>query len=59
MNTLAKPLTRALRLPRLAVPRFDWAARRRRQAMIDLMHASPYLLRDIGVSDGHATLKIR
>ena len=57
MITLAKPsnapLSRLLaRLPQLfGALRLHAVARRRRRATIDLIHASPHLLRDIGVRD--------
>ena len=53
MNAVARPLA-------LVFPRFHWtlfrlvnAEHRRRQATIDLIHASPYLLRDIGATEDH------
>ena len=52
MTTLTKPMTTPFRWPRWHLPRFAGAERRRKQAMIDLVHASPYLLRDIGVTEG-------
>lgn len=52
MTTLTKPVIAAFRLPRLQWPRLASTQRRRKQAMIDLVHASPYLLRDIGVTEG-------
>ncbi|WP_156460258.1 hypothetical protein [Devosia sp. Root635] len=53
MNTIARPLIAAFHLPRWSMPRLFDAARRRRQATIDLIHASPHLLRDIGLGEGH------
>lgn len=50
MIAIAKPFTAALHLPRWTLPRISGATRRRRQATIDLIHSSPHLLRDIGVS---------
>lgn len=52
MTTLTKPVISAFRLPRWALRRLVSTERRRKQAMIDLVHASPYLLRDIGVTEG-------
>lgn len=48
MTTLAKPLTTPFRLPTLTWPQFDKTDRKRKQATIDLIHASPHLRRDIG-----------
>ncbi|WP_139198700.1 hypothetical protein [Devosia sp. YR412] len=53
MSTIAKPSLTAIHLPRW---HFSWplsVTRRRRRATIDLIHSSPHLLRDIGVSEGH------
>lgn len=55
MATLTKPMTSLFRLPRWALPRLVITERRRKQAMIDLVHASPHLLRDIGVTEGTLT----
>jgi len=52
MIAIAKPVAAAIHLPRWILPRLSFAARRRRQATIDLIHSSPHLLRDIGVSEG-------
>ena len=49
MNTIAKPLLPAIRLPRWSFPRLFTAKGRRRRATIDLIHSSPHLLRDIGL----------
>jgi len=49
MIAIAKPVAAAIHLPRWILPRL---ARRRRQATIDLIHSSPHLLRDIGVTEG-------
>lgn len=51
MNAIARPLIAAFHLPRWSAPHLFGVARRRRQATIDLIHASPHLLRDIGVTD--------
>ena len=51
MNAIARPLVVTFHLPRWRIPRPFSAARRRRQATIDLIHASPHLLRDIGATD--------
>ena len=53
MSTIAKPIHIAIHLPRWHFPHLSGTARRRRRATIDLIHASPHLLRDIGVSEGH------
>jgi uncharacterized protein YjiS (DUF1127 family) len=52
MIALTKPVTAAFRLPHWRLPRLTSTERRRKQAMIDLIHASPHLLQDIGVTDG-------
>jgi hypothetical protein len=53
-------LAQSLRLPRLILPRlFDPDARRRRQASIDLIKASPHLLRDIGATEEHVRVRRR
>jgi len=52
MIAVAKPLLTAVHLPSLRLPRLFGGAQRRRQATIDLIHASPHLLRDIGVTEG-------
>ena len=59
MNTLAKPLIVAFHLPRWRLPRPFGAAYRRRQTTIDLIHSSPHLLRDIGVTDHNITSRGR
>lgn len=51
MITIAKPVATAFHLPRLSFPRLFGAKSRRRQATIDLIHASPHLLRDIGATE--------
>jgi hypothetical protein len=51
MNAIARPLIAAFHLPRWSAPLPFSAARRRRQATIDLIHSSPHLLRDIGATD--------
>ena len=48
MVARAKSVVPAFHLPRLYLPRFDFTARRRRQASIDLLHSSAHLRRDIG-----------
>ena len=53
MNAIARPLIAAFHLPRWSAPLPFSAARRRRQATLDLIHSSPHLLRDIGVSEGN------
>jgi uncharacterized protein YjiS (DUF1127 family) len=51
MIAIAKPIANVIHLPGLRLPRLFGAARRRRQATIDLIHASPHLLRDIGATE--------
>ena len=51
MIAIAKPVAVAFHLPRWAFPRLTSAERRRRRATIDLIHASPHLLRDIGATE--------
>ena len=53
MIALTKPVFTAFRLPHWHLP--SLVRRRRKQAMIDLVHASPHLLRDIGVTEGTLT----
>ena len=55
MNAIAKPLIAAFHLPRGSFPRLFGAAHRRRQATVDLIHSSPYLLRDIGATEHNIT----
>jgi uncharacterized protein YjiS (DUF1127 family) len=52
MNSFAKSVMPIIRLPRWTFPRLFRAAPRRRRATIDLIHASPHLLRDIGLAEG-------
>jgi uncharacterized protein YjiS (DUF1127 family) len=52
MSSIAKAFAtpaRAIRWPRL---NSFWIARKRRQTTVDLIHSSPHLLRDIGLTDG-------
>ena len=51
MSAIVQPLIAVFHLPRWSLPLASGAARRRRQATIDLIHASPHLLRDIGATD--------
>ncbi|KQX42024.1 hypothetical protein ASD04_18350 [Devosia sp. Root436] len=53
MNAIARPLIATFHLPRWSKPLPFGAAHRRRRTTIDLIHSSPHLLRDIGVSEGH------
>lgn len=53
MSSLATPFLTAIHLPHWHFPRPFGMAQRRRRATVDLIHASPHLLRDIGVSEGH------
>jgi hypothetical protein len=52
MIAIAKPVAVAFHLPRWSFPRL-FGADRRRRGTIDLMHASPHLLRDIGATEEH------
>jgi hypothetical protein len=54
MNSFAKSVMPIIRLPRWTFPRMSGAAPRRRRATIDLIHASPRLLRDIGLDEGYS-----
>ena len=51
MIAITKPVVAAFHLPRLSFPRLFSVERRRKQATIDLIHASPHLLRDIGATE--------
>ena len=51
MNAIAKPIIAAIHLPRWTFPRLFSTDGRRKQATIDLIHASPHLLRDIGATE--------
>ena len=51
MNVTAKPLGMATHLLRWRFPRLSGKRRRQRQATIDLINASPHLLRDIGATE--------
>ena len=54
MSAIVQPLIAVFHLPRWSLPLASGAAqRRRRQATIDLIHASPHLLRDIGATEGN------
>ena len=55
MIALTKPVAAVFRLPHWRLPRLTSTERRRKQAMIDLIHAWPYLLRDIGVTEDITT----
>ncbi|HEY0034331.1 MAG TPA: hypothetical protein VGB81_13785 [Devosia sp.] len=53
MTSIAKSLAGPLHhlpWPRL---RMIWIKRKRRQTTVDLIHSSPHLLRDIGLTDGN------
>jgi uncharacterized protein YjiS (DUF1127 family) len=52
MIAIAKPISTVFHLPRWVFPRLSRTERRRKQATIDLIHASPHLLRDIGIDNG-------
>ena len=51
MNAIVKPVIVAFHLPHWVFPRLSPTSRQRKQATIDLIHSSPHLLRDIGVSE--------
>lgn len=53
MIALAKPISTVLHLPRWVWPLLWGSERRRKQATVDLIHASPHLLRDIGATEGN------
>lgn len=53
MTVIAKPLAAAFHLSHWVLPRLSFLTLRRRQATIDLIHSSPYLLRDIGATENH------
>ncbi|WP_332685992.1 hypothetical protein [Devosia sp.] len=55
MIAIAKPVAAAFHLPRLSFLRPFSANQRRKQATIDLIHASPHLLRDIGATEDIVT----
>lgn len=55
MIALTKPVFTIFRLPHWHLPHLASTERRRKRAMIDLVHASPHLLRDIGVTEGTIT----
>jgi hypothetical protein len=51
MSTIANSLLLAFRLPLLIPGPREPSPRRRKQSTIDLIHASPHLMRDIGLDD--------
>ena len=53
MIAIAKPISTAFHQPRWVFPRLWGSERRRKQATVDLIHASPHLLRDIGATEGN------
>lgn len=53
MTAITKPVAIVPHLPRWPMPRLFGVQHRRRQATIDLIHASPHLLRDIGATNEH------
>lgn len=60
MIAIAKSPSPIDHMPRWQLPRlFDLASRRRRRATIDLIHASPHLLRDIGATEGNLSRRGR
>jgi uncharacterized protein YjiS (DUF1127 family) len=52
MSSIAKAFAKPART--IHWPRFNslWIARKRRQTTVDLIHSSPHLLRDIGLTEG-------
>jgi uncharacterized protein YjiS (DUF1127 family) len=59
MTAIAKSFSSALHLPRWSLLHLWIDQRRRRQATIDLLHASPHLLRDIGATEGNLCERCR
>lgn len=59
MSTIAKPFFAAFHFPRLVFARKEPGRRQRRQATIDLIHASPHLRRDIGLTDDYVPSRSR
>jgi hypothetical protein len=53
MIALPKPVLLAFELPRLTFSLIRAEHRRRKQATIDLLAASPYLKRDLGLHEEH------
>lgn len=51
MIAVTRTVGQAFHLPHIRLPRIV-VRQRRRRATIDLIHASPYLLADIGVTEG-------
>ena len=51
MIAIAKPISTAFHQPRWVFPRLWGSEHRRKQATVDLIHASPHLLRDIGATE--------
>jgi uncharacterized protein YjiS (DUF1127 family) len=52
MIAIAKPFAAMFRLPAIHLPRLNATRGRRKRATLDLIHASPHLLRDIGLAEG-------
>ena len=59
MIAISKPIVASIHLPQLRLPRLFGAERRRKQATIDLIHASPHLLRDIGATEHNVSPRSR
>jgi hypothetical protein len=59
MTTIAKPIISLFHLPRWHMPQLNKETKRRRRVTIDLINASPHLLRDIGVVEGRVLTKGR
>ncbi|UJW85445.1 hypothetical protein [Devosia sp. SL43] len=53
MTAMTKPIIATFHLPRWAIPRLSSAEHQRKRATIDLIHSSPHLLRDIGMTEGN------
>lgn len=51
MIAITKPVAAVIHLPRWSLSRLFSSEHRRKQATIDLIHASPHLLRDIGATE--------
>lgn len=58
MSSIAKPVAGLVRLPRFRFswPRLSW---HRKQTTIELSHASPHLLRDIGLADHYVRTRAK
>jgi uncharacterized protein YjiS (DUF1127 family) len=59
MSSIAKSFATPPHTIRWPSLRWFWIARKRRQTTVDLIHSSPHLLRDIGLSDGQIPFRGR